>query len=178
MSHQPRPLRTHRRAVFVAAGLAAAVLLGGCAGLGRSGQPESTAPSDSASDTRTTAQVTNELSRLPGVSAAFVSTGPVGLPNQLELTIGLNLEAGYPGDVLALLDYTLAMAWSATAEEPTTTAAVAFRNGDSALDLAPAAAALGWTEMTGPALDLSVDDMAERYGPWPGPVPEKPAALG
>ncbi|TFD91871.1 hypothetical protein E3T61_07810 [Cryobacterium lactosi] len=175
MSRQHRSFRTHRTAPLVAAALTAAVALGGCAGLGRSGQP---AAPNSPTAARTTAQVTEELTQLPGVSAAFVSTGPVGLPNQLELTVGLNLEAGYPGDVPALLDYTLAMAWSATAEEPTTTASVAFRDGDTALDLAPAAAALGWTEMTGPTLDLSVDDMAERYGPWPGPVPEKPAALG
>lgn len=171
-----RSLRTHRTALLVAVGLTLAVALGGCAGLGRAGQPA--APTASAPAARTTAQVTEELGQLPGVSAAFVSTGPVGLPNQLELTVGLNLEAGYPGDVAALLDYTLAMAWSATAEEPTTTASVAFRDGDSALDLAPAAAALGWTAMTGPTLAVSIDDMTERYGPWPGPVPEKPAALG
>ena len=176
MNRQHRVLTIRRTALLVAATLTAALALGGCAGLGRSGQP--TTSNSSATATRTTAQVTEELSQLPGVSAAFVSTGPVGLPNQLELTVGLNLEAGYPGDVPALLDYTLAMAWSATAEEPTTTAAVAFRDGDSALDLAPAAAALGWTEMTGPTLAVSMDEMAERYGPWPGPVPEKPAALG
>ena len=173
MSRSPR---THRTALLVAAGLTLAVTLGGCAGIGRSGQPD--APTASATAVRSTAQVTEELGRLPGVSAAFVSTGPVGLPNQLELTVGLNLDAGYPGDVAALLDYTLAMAWSATAEEPTTTAAVGFRDGDSALDLAPAAAALGWTAMAGPTLDVSMDEMVERYGPWPGPVPERPAALG
>ena len=39
-------------------------------------------------------------------------------------------------------------------------------------------AALGWTEMTGPTLAVSMDEMVERYGPWPGPVPERPAALG
>ncbi|WP_130176093.1 hypothetical protein [Cryobacterium sp. SO1] len=176
MSRQHRSFRTHRTALVVAAALTAAVALGGCAGLGRSGQPA--APTSPTTVARTTAQVTEELSQLPGVSAAFVSTGPVGLPNQLELTVGLNLEAGYPGDVPALLDYTLALAWSATADEPTTTASVAFRDGDTALDLAPAAAALGWTGITGPILDLSVDEMAERYGPWPGPVPEKPVALG
>ena len=176
MNRQHRVLTIRRTALLVAATLTAALALGGCAGFGRSGQP--TTSNSSATATRTTAQVTEELSQLPGVSAAFVSTGPVGLPNQLELTIGLNLEAGYPGDVPALLDYTLAMAWSATAEEPTTTAAVAFRDGDSALDLAPAAAALGWTEMTGPTLSVSMEEMVERYGPWPGPVPEKPAALG
>jgi len=176
MNRQHRVLTIRRTALLVAATLTAALALGGCAGFGRSGQP--TTSKSSATATRTTAQVTEELSQLPGVSAAFVSTGPVGLPNQLELTVGLNLEAGYPGDVPALLDYTLAMAWSATAEEPTTTAAVAFRGGDSALDLGPAAAALGWTEMTGPTLAVSMDEMVERYGPWPGPVPEKPAALG
>ena len=176
MNRQHRVLTIRRTALLVAATLTAALALGGCAGFGRSGQP--TTSNSSATATRTTAQVTEELSQLPGVSAAFVSTGPVGLPNQLELTVGLNLEAGYPGDVPALLDYTLAMAWSATAEEPTTTAAVAFRDGDSALDLAPAAAALGWTEMTGPTLAVSMDEMVERYGPWPGPVAKKPAALG
>ncbi|WP_104165773.1 hypothetical protein [Cryobacterium sp. N22] len=176
MNRRHHALTIRRTVLLVAATLSAALALGGCAGFGRSGQP--TAPNPSATATRTTAQVTDELSQLPGVSAAFVSTGPVGLPNQLELTVGLNLEAGYPGDVPALLDYTLAMAWSATAEEPTTTASVAFRDGDSALDLAPAAAALGWTGMTGPTLAVSMDEMADRYGPWPGPVPERPAALG
>jgi len=176
MSGQHQALTIRRTALLVAATLTAAAALSGCVDLGRSDQPAATTDSTTAS--RTTAQVTEELGQLPGVSAAFVSTGPVGLPNQLELTVGLNLEAGYPGDVPALLDYTLAMAWSATAEEPTTTASVAFRDGDSALDLAPAAAALGWTAMTGPVLSVSVDEMAERYGPWPGPVPEKPAALG
>ena len=176
MNRRHHALTIRRTALLVAATLGAALALGGCAGFGRSGQP--TTSNSSAPATRTTAQVTEELSQLPGVSAAFVSTGPVGLPNQLELTVGLNLEAGYPGDVPALLDYTLAMAWSATAEEPTTTAAVAFRGGDSALDLGPAAAALGWTEMTGPTLAVSMDEMVERYGPWPSPVPEKPAALG
>jgi len=175
MNGQHHALTIRRTALLVAATLTAALALSGCAGLGRAGQP---AAPNSSGATRTTAQVTEELGQLPGVSAAFVSTGPVGLPSQLELTVGLNLEAGYPGDVPALLDYTLAMAWSATAEEPTTTAAVAFRDGDSALDLAPAAAALGWTEMTGPTLSVSMEEMVERYGPWPGPVPEKPAALG
>ena len=176
MNRRHHALTIRRTALLVAATLTAALALGGCAGFGRSGPP--TAPNPSATATRTTAQVTDELSQLPGVRAAFVSTGPVGLPNQRELTVGLNLEAGYPGDVPALLDYSLAMAWSATAEEPTTTAAVAFRGGDSALDLGPAAAALGWTDMTGPTLAVSMDEMVERYGPWPGPVPEKPAALG
>ena len=176
MSGQHQALTIRRTALLVAATLTAAAALSGCVGLGRSGQPDE--PSASATAARSTAQVTEELGQVPGVSAAFVSTGPVGLPNQLELTVGLNLEAGYPGDVPTLLDYTLAMAWSATAEEPTTTASVAFRGGDSALDLGPAAAALGWTDMTGPTLAVSMDEMVERYGPWPGPVPERPAALG
>jgi hypothetical protein len=151
------------------------LVLSGCAGSIRADQG-ATAPPPVID--RTTAQVTTELGRISGVTGAFVSTGPVGLPNQRELSIGLDLETGYAGDTAALLDYALAMAWSATTEEPTTTASAGFLLGDTALDLAPVAADLGWSGKTGPTLELSIDEMAGRYGPWPGPVPEKPAALG
>jgi hypothetical protein len=70
------------------------------------------------------------------------------------------------------------MAWSVTSEEPTTVVSVGFLAGEDAVDLAPVAAELGWTGLSGPRVSLSVDDMVERYGDWPGKVPEKPAELG
>ncbi|MET0885538.1 MAG: hypothetical protein ABWX92_03725 [Mycetocola sp.] len=171
LPHHTSAFRRTARALALA--LVATVVLSGCFGFGpRSGDKDA-----SNVEPRTSATVVAELQNVPGVLGAFVSTGPVGLPSQMELTIGLDLEADYPADMATLLDYTLAMAWSANREQPTTTAAVGFRAGDAAVDLAPVATELGWPGKEGPTLDLSMDEMAGRYGPWPGPVPVRPAGL-
>lgn len=154
--------------------LVTAVLLSGCAGLRLGGS----AGDDDPIVERKASQALAELRSLPGVLDGFVTSGPTGLPSQIELSTGLTLEPGYGGDLPALLEYTLAQAWSVTVREPTTKVSVGFLSDDSSVDLAPAAAELGWVGLDGPTIDLSVDEMAERYGPWPGPVPEKPAALG
>jgi hypothetical protein len=172
MTHDLRIRRVRHSAAALAVVAAAAVALSGCVGLG---SPGGTAPDV---DERTSSDVVAELQQVPGVLDAVVTSGPNGLPSQVELHAGLNLEAGYPGDLPTLLDYTLAMAWSVTAKEPTTVVSVGFLDGETAVDLGPVAAELGWTGAPGPGLDLSVDDLAERYGPWPGPVPERPDALG
>lgn len=174
----PHPTRRIRRpAALLLLGLAGSVLLSGCLGFGPS---TDTPTSDDAGGgaERTGSAAVADLKQVPGVLDAIVTSGPNGLPSQIELTVGLNLEAGYDGDLAALLDYTLAQAWSVTVEEPTTVVSVGFLDGDTALDLAPVAAELGWADQAGPKLELPVDDLAERFGPWPGPVPEKPAALG
>ena len=180
----PASPRSRRRALLAVL-LAGSVLLSGCAALRPPAGPAADTPGSGtpASGSPTGAErkgsaAVAELKEVPGVLDAVVTSGPNGLPSQIELTTGLNLEAGYSGDLAALLDYTLAQAWSVTVEEPTTVVSVGFLGGDTAIDLAPVAAELGWTGQAGPGLDLSVDDLAERYGPWPGPVPEKPAALG
>lgn len=177
MTSNPRIPRGQRSAALVASGLIAVVTLSGCIGLGRNAETPA-GNSESSGDARTAAQVTEELGALPGVDTAFVSAGPEGLPNQINLAVGLNLESGYSGDVAVLVDYVLAMAWSMTAKEPTTGASVGFLDGAEELDLAPVAAELGWSGMPGPKLEVSVDDLVDRYGPWPGPVPERPAELG
>jgi hypothetical protein len=174
MTHDLRIRPVSRSTAALAVAVAAVVALSGCVGLG-SRNPGGTVQDV---DERTSSDVVAELRQVPGVLDAVVTSGPNGLPSQVELHAGLNLEAGYPGDLPTLLDYTLALAWSVTAEEPTTVVSVGILAGESALDLGPVAAELGWTGVPGPGLDLSVDDLAERYGPWPGAVPERPAALG
>ena len=159
---------------LLAVTLAGAVLLSGCVSLGPRAEP---AGGPGAAE-RKPSQAVAELTQLPGVLDAFVTSGPTGLPTQIELSTGLNLDEGYAGNLPALLDYTLAQAWSVTVQEPTTVVSVGFLGGATAIDLAPVAAELGWPDRTGPALDLTLDDMVDRYGPWPGPVPDKPAALG
>ena len=175
MAHPQRRFR--RFATVLLFGVAGSVVLSGCLGLGQSADTEPSAGAGTGAE-RTGSAAVADLKSVPGVLDAIVTSGPNGLPSQIELTTGVNLEAGYAGDLPALLDYTLAQAWSVTVEEPTTVVSVGFLDGDSALDLAPAAAELGWTAQPGPKLELSVDDLTERYGAWPGPVPEKPAALG
>lgn len=175
MSAADHKVLMRRTVSALALALVAVSVLSGCFGIGTRGGGTANRPDV---ETRTSSTVVAELEAVPGVEAGFVSTGPMGLPSQMELTIGLNLEAGYTGDLPALLDYALAMAWSTNVEEPTTVASVAFRVGATAVDLAPVAAELGWLGHTGPALNLSMDDMAERYGDWPGAVPQRPAALG
>ena len=170
--------RIHRRVGAVAVLTLAATLLSGCAGLGPGPGGPGADTDEPAGDERKGSAAVADLKQVPGVLDALVTSGPNGLPSQIKLTTGVNLEVGYAGDLAALLDYNLAQAWSVTVEEPTTVVSVGFLAGDTAVDLAPAAAELGFAGSTGPGLDLSVDQMTEKYGPWPGPVPQKPAALG
>ncbi|WP_160667933.1 hypothetical protein [Pseudarthrobacter sp. ATCC 49987] len=120
----------------------------------------------------------NTLRDVPGVEKSFVTSGPVGLPNQIELTTGLNLTGGYPAELVPqLVDYVLAVAWSIPLKKPTTSVSIAFKAAGKSVDLKPAAAALGWPEYPGPVLSLSPRDLAERYGPWPGDRPALPVEL-
>lgn len=164
----PRTVR--RTAPAVAFALIAALALTGCVNGGDNG-PRAEVRSHGSAD------AVAALKDVPGVLEAFVTSGPVGLPGQIQLATGLNLEAGYAGDLPALLDYTLALAWSVTDEQPTTSVSVGFLGGETAVDLRPVAAELGLPASDDPELRVSLDRMTERYGPWPGPVPEVPASL-
>lgn len=169
-------MRPTNRTIFRRSGGAllvalAAVTLSGCVGM--LGGGNTSAPAEE----RTRTEVVAELKEVPGVVEVVVTSGPTGLPSQIALVVGVNLEAGYPGNLPALLDYTLAMAWSVTAEQPTTIVSVGFLAGDTAVDLEPVVAEWGWTGFPGPKLDLPVDNMVERYGSWPGKAPDRPAEL-
>ena len=168
-------MRSRRVGTLAVLGLTVA-LLSGCMALDR---PAGSGPvtDESGADGRKSSAAVADLMMVPGVLHAVVTSGPNGLPSQIKLTTGVNLEVGYAGSLAVLLDYNLAQAWSVTVEEPTTVVSVGFLAGETSVDLAPAAAELGWPDQPGPGLDVSVDQMAERYGPWPGPVPEMPAAL-
>lgn len=171
MMGTPRgPGTVRRTAPAVALALIMALAVSGCVTRGDTGPRPEVATHGS-----TDAAVA--LKDVPGVVEAFVASGPVGLPGQIQLTVGLDLEAGYAGDLPALLDYTLALAWSVTDDEPTTSVSVGFLGGETAVDLGPVAAELGVPPADSPKLRVSIDSMAERYGPWPGPVPEVPASL-
>lgn len=168
MNAAPRP----RRAAALAAVTVLAVLIAltGCSSLWRSAPPAD--PNWKYSDAM------NALREVPGVEKSFLTSGPVGLPGQIELSTGLNLAAGYPKELLPqLVDYVLALAWSVPINKPTTSVSIGFRAGGTGVDLEPAALALGWPGYPGPALSLSPRDLAARYGPWPGARPALPADL-
>ncbi len=159
------------RAAALATVTAVVVALSGCSSLWRSDAP----PED---PTWTYSAAMNTLRDVPGVEKSFVTSGPVGLPNQIELTTGLNLTGGYPAELVPqLVDYVLAVAWSIPLKKPTTSVSIAFKAAGKSVDLKPAAAALGWPEYPGPVLSLSPRDLAERYGPWPGDRPALPVEL-
>jgi hypothetical protein len=168
MNAVPWPHRT--AALATVTSLAVLMALTGCSSLWRSAPP--------ADPTWKYSDAMNVLREVPGVEDSFVTSGPVGLPNQIELTTGLNLTGEYPPELLPqLVDYVLAVAWSVPIKEPTTSVEIAFRAAGKGLDLQPAAAVLGWPGYTGPVLSLSPRDLAARYGPWPGVRPALPAEL-
>ncbi|MDJ0320262.1 hypothetical protein [Pseudarthrobacter sp. PS3-L1] len=169
MTTVPRPGRTAVLAVVTA--LAVLLALTGCSSLWRSDAP----PADPQWKYSDAMKV---LAEIPGVNESYLTSGPVGLPNQIELTAGLQLVKGYPVELVPkLVDYALALAWSVPVEKPTTTVSIAFMAGKKSVDLQPAALALGWPEYTGRTLSLSPKDLAARYGPWPGDRPAVPAEL-
>ncbi|MEC5192418.1 hypothetical protein [Arthrobacter sp. MP_2.3] len=151
--------------------LAVLMAITGCSSLWRSDAPPAD-PKWKYSDAR------KVLAEVPGVNKTHLTSGPVGLPNQIELSTGLQLVDGYPVELVPkLVDYVLALAWSVPVEKPTTTVSITFMAGEKSVDLLPAALALGWPEYTGPKLSLSPRDLAARYGPWPGDRPALPAEL-
>ena len=150
--------------------LAVLMALTGCSSLGRSAPPAD--PKWKYSDAR------KVLAEVPGVNKTHLTSGPVGLPNQIELSTGLNLTDGYPTELLPqLVDYVLALAWSVPIEKPTTSVSIGFMAAGKSVDLQPAAAFLGWPGYAGPGLSLSPKVLTARYGPWPGDRPALPAEL-
>jgi hypothetical protein len=168
MNAVPRPRRAAAPAVVTA--LAVLIALTGCSSLWRSAAPAD--PDWKYSDAM------NVLREVPGVKKSFVTSGPVGLPGQIELSTGLQLTDGYPEELLPqLVDYVLALAWSVPTKKPTTSVSIGFMAAGESVDLEPAAVTLGWPGYTGPGLSLSPRDLAKRYGAWPGHRPALPAEL-
>ena len=172
------PLRFRSLARASVALCAVVLAATGCSLLGaesRDNAEPSLAPGEVAWTFAAASDVAREI---PGVDDIFMSVGPIGLPNTQEMTVGANLQDGYPEELIPpLVDHLLALAWSVPDEKPHFKVSVAMRVGASSADLEPTAEALGWQYYGGPSLELSSRDLEDRYGAWPGERPDLPAEL-
>jgi hypothetical protein len=126
----------------------------------------------------TFADASDVVREIPGVENVFMSVGPIGLPGTQEMAVGVDVQYGYPEELIPpLVDHILALAWSVPDEKPGFLVAFNMLRGGSSVDLEPTAKALGWTFGGGPGLELSSSDLEARYGQWPGQRPGLPVAL-
>ena len=159
-----RHVRTHP--VWIALVFGLLVALSGCSLTHAPQRPE-----------RSSKQVYAELNAIPGVESAQLNGGSSGMPGRDQLGAAIDLMPDFSPDISVLLDYVLAELWSQTSVHPTTVVTVSMQKGNDIVDLAPAATTLGLTDVGTHSLAVSASDMAKRYGAWPGPVPELPAAI-
>ena len=173
--NRPRGGRFHRaRTTAIIAGLlgAAALTLTGCGIFPAGGQKEASASA--------------MLQEIPGVDTVYLGTNSSysGVIKQSFLNTHVTLE---PGAVVtnlpALLEYVLAVTWSANQLEPNQSVSVGISSeGATVPGLLAAADSLGWTSartlpMTNSDLFLSLDEVRAKLGSWPGKVPSTPSGL-
>lgn len=173
------PRRSKRPAgkvvVFRRAGVSVGVLglvlaLVGCASGGAGGQ------STEAAET--------VLLAVPGVTEASVDTKTItsGLQKETSTTVKVGLDAGFSAaDPGALVDYMLEVAWSTATTEANSSMRVQVV-GDPQFSVLDALEAAGWESKSGDpnSPERAVVEAAEvkdRFGDWPGDVPELPDGL-
>ena len=129
-------------------------------------------------------EATEAVAQLPGITSAEISTSTEGTPNQVLLLARVSAEAGYSASPAELLDYVIRQAWSSTEQKPTTTVRVDLSIEGQELDLVALADEIGLTGTVDASnkydssVHIQVDNVAAKYGAWPGEVPTPPASLG
>ncbi|MCI4658182.1 hypothetical protein [Cryobacterium zhongshanensis] len=127
------------------------------------------------------AAASTQLAAVPGVDAARVGTESVysGLVAETSAVGHLTLEstATIP-DLPKLLEYAIAVTWSANQREPGKRLLVSIETpGGTDADLLAAATSLGWdTALASRAgfVSVRVDEVRSKLGAWPGTVPSAP----
>ena len=146
------------------------MILSGCALFGSNGQSKESA--DAA------------LSAIPGVGEGTVNTESLrsGLQTETSTVIELNLEPGSTvSDPERLVDYLLRVAWSTQTKEANRAVVVQIVS-EPQISTRDALDAGGWESARGrssrPERSLvRTYEVKERYGDWPGEVPELPESL-
>ena len=146
------------------------VVLSGCAFGGSEGQSKESA--DAA------------LSAIPGVSEATVNTESMksGFQDETSTVIELSLEAGsVVSDPSSLVDYLLRVAWSTQTKEANTGVVVEVVS-EPQISVLDALDAGGWESAGGRSNHperalVGADEVKERFGDWPGEVPDLPDGL-
>ena len=121
-------------------------------------------------------QATAALLAVPGVITCTVDTTEAGL--QVELQVRLQVTDDFdPAKLTPLVDYALAQAWATDERKPDSATTLKVSTPVSDFPLVPAADQLGFLGQAEPRLRVVNDQMTQRYGDWPGPVPTLPAEL-
>jgi len=146
------------------------VILSGCALGGSEGQSRESAEAI--------------LLAIPGVSDASVNTESVRSGFQLETStvVEVSLEPGFSvADPAALGEYLLHVAWSAETKEANWAVRVQVLS-DPQVSMVDAVDAAGWKSKSGnqkrpERASVRAAEVKERFGGWPGEVPELPEGL-
>ena len=156
------------RSIVAVAGLV--MILSGCGLVGSEGQSKESA--DAA------------LSAIPGVGEATVTTESMksGFQTETSTVVELNLEAGATvSDPEIFVDYLLRVAWSTQTKEANRAVVVQIMS-EPQISTRDALDAGGWESARGrssvPHRSLvRAYEVKERFGDWPGKVPELPESL-
>lgn len=133
-----------------------------------------------------TGEGTKRTAWIPGVEKAYRGTNSYsGFIKQTFLNADVTLAPGTTvTDVPALLNYVIAIMWSANQLEPNQVLSVGLSQGGATVPgLLDAAKEIGWTsasmlKVTDAAVFLALDDVRAKLGGWPGVVPAAvPGAL-
>jgi len=146
------------------------VILSGCALGGSDGQSKESA--DAA------------LLAIPGVSEASVNTSSLrsGFQVETSTTVEVTLEIGFVApDPAALVDYLSRVAWSTQTKEANTSVLVQVVS-EPQISILDTLDAGGWESAGGRSQHperalVSAGEVKERFGDWPGDVPELPDGL-
>ncbi|POH71210.1 hypothetical protein C3B59_00970 [Cryobacterium zongtaii] len=124
------------------------------------------------------------LLAIPGVTDATVNTESMksGFQDETSTVVELKLEAGAAvSDPNSLVDYLLRVAWSTQTKEANTSVVVQVVS-EPQISILDALDAGGWDSAGGRSQHperalVSAGEVKERFGDWPGDVPELPEGL-
>lgn len=151
-------------------GMGLAMILSGCAFVGSDGQSKESAEAG--------------LLSIPGVSDASVNTESTQSGFQVETStaVEITLEPGYSApDPAALADFLLNVGWSTKTKEANWAVRIDVVS-DPQVSILDAVDAAGWQTRSGFSDDpghasVRADEVRDRFGDWPGDVPEVPDGL-
>ena len=124
------------------------------------------------------------LLAVPGISAASVTTDGTrsGFQVETSTTVEISVEPGFTvPDPAALVDYLVAMAWSANTDEANWAIRVQVLSTPQ-ISILDAVDAAGWSTRSGIAnsperASVRAEEVKDRLGNWPGSVPDLPDGL-
>lgn len=124
------------------------------------------------------------LSAIPGVREGTVNTESTqsGFQVETSTTVEISLEPGFSApDPAALADFLLNVAWSAETKEANWAVRIQVVS-DPQISMLDAVDADGWQTKSGIQTDperasVRADEVRDRFGDWPGDVPEVPDGL-